>query len=169
MSHKYLILGLLAQNPMTGYDIRKHVKDVLSAATNASYGTLYPTLHKLLSEEAVHVTEVEQASRPSKKIYQITSKGRSVLQNWLKEPPADDKVRREFLLKFYFASDLAEQEVKSLLNRRRDDMQSKLESLHAERSDTTNPRQQWIIDYAITMYRAEMDWLQQVAQQIPVA
>ncbi|MEO1291129.1 MAG: PadR family transcriptional regulator [Chloroflexota bacterium] len=64
MSHKYLILGLLAQNPMTGYDIRKHVKDVLSAATNASYGTLYPTLHKLLSEEAVHVTEVEQASRP---------------------------------------------------------------------------------------------------------
>jgi hypothetical protein len=48
-------------------------------------------------------------------------------------------------------------------------MQSKLDSLRAKRKDITNPRQQWIIDYAITIYRAEMDWLQQVEQQISVA
>jgi len=169
MSHKYLILGLLAQNPMTGYDIRKHVKDVLSAVTSASYGTLYPTLHKLLDDGAVRVDEIIQDSRPSKKVYSITSTGRTALDNWLKEPPADDKVRREFLLKFYFASDLAEQELLSLLTRRRDEMKSRLESLRAERNDNTNPRERWIIDYAITIYRAEMDWLQQVEKQISVA
>jgi DNA-binding PadR family transcriptional regulator len=169
MSHKYLILGLLAQNPMTGYDIRKHVKDVLSAVTNASYGTLYPTLHKLLEDGDVQVDEVEQGSRPSKKVYSITSRGQSALESWLKEPPADDKIRREFLLKFYFASNFAEQELHALLTRRRDEMRSKLESLRAERSETSNPRQQWIIDYAITIYRAEIDWLQQVEKEIIVA
>ncbi len=30
MSYKYLILGLLAQNPMTGYDMRKHINDMQS-------------------------------------------------------------------------------------------------------------------------------------------
>ena len=169
MSHKYLILGLLAQNPMTGYDIRKHVKDVLSAVTNASYGTLYPTLHKLLEDGAVHVNEVEQGSRPSKKVYSITSRGQSALESWLNEPPADDKVRREFLLKFYLASNFAGQDLHSLLSRRRNEMQSKLESLRTERRDISNPRQKWIIDYAIMIYGAEMDWLRHMEQQISVA
>jgi len=169
MSHKYLILGLLAQNPMTGYDIRKHVKDVLSAVTNASYGTLYPTLHKLLDKGAVQMDEVEQQSRPAKKVYSITATGRSDLESWLKEPPAEDKVRREFLLKLYFAKDIAEQELRTLLNRRRDDMQAKLASLRAERDAITDPREQWIVDYAMFIYRAEMDWLQQVEAQITAA
>lgn len=169
MSHKYLILGLLAQNPMTGYDIRKHVKDVLSTVTNASYGTLYPTLHKLLKEGAVYVDEVEQGSRPSKKVYSITSRGQSALETWFKEPPADDRVRREFLLKFYLASNFAGQDLHALLSRRRDEMRSKLESLRTERKDTDNLRQRWIIDYAIMIYRAEMDWLQNMEKQISVA
>lgn len=169
MSHKYLVLGLLAQNPMTGYDIRKHVKDVLSSVTNASYGTLYPTLHKLLEDGAVHVDKIEQGRRPSKKVYSITSRGQSALESWLQEPPADDKVRREFLLKFYLASNFAGQDLLALLNRRRNEMQSKLESLRLERSDTTNLRQKWIIDYAIMIHRAEMDWLQHMETQISVA
>jgi DNA-binding PadR family transcriptional regulator len=55
MSHRYLILGLLAEQPITGYDIRKHVQAMLRAVTNASYGTLYPTLHKLLAEGVVQI------------------------------------------------------------------------------------------------------------------
>ena len=96
MSHRHLILGLLAEQPMTGYDIRKYVTDVLGTVTNASYGTLYPTLHKLLSEGAVQVEEVEQDSRPAKKIYHITEQGQHILNNWLQEPPAEDNIKREF-------------------------------------------------------------------------
>lgn len=31
---------------MSGYDIKKQVNAALGMITNASYGTLYPTLHK---------------------------------------------------------------------------------------------------------------------------
>ncbi|MEL7436822.1 MAG: PadR family transcriptional regulator [Chloroflexota bacterium] len=169
MSHRYLILGLLAQNPMTGYDIRKHVKEVLSVVTNASYGTLYPTLHKLLSEGAVRMDEVEQQNRPAKKVYYITAQGQASLQKWLKKPPADDKVRREFLLKLYFASESAEPQVTPLLTQRRQRMQAKLDALQAERRTVNDLRQQWIIDYAVSMVRAEIAWLTDMVSRLSVA
>lgn len=51
----------------------------LSAALNASYGTLYPTLPKLLEGGAVEVQAVAQVSRPSKKVYHVTERGRQAL------------------------------------------------------------------------------------------
>ena len=60
MSHRYLILGLLAERPMMGYDIKKRVIIARNAVTNVSYGTLYPTLHRLQSEDAVEMQEVHR-------------------------------------------------------------------------------------------------------------
>jgi len=168
MSHRYLILGLLAQNPMTGYDMRKHVKEVLSVVTSASYGTLYPTLHKLLSEGAVRVDEVEQQNRPAKKVYYITPQGQAILQTWLEKPPADDKVRREFLLKLYFASESAQGQVTLLLTQRRQRMQAQLEALQRERRTVNDPRREWIIDYALSMVRAEITWLTDMVSRFSV-
>jgi PadR family transcriptional regulator AphA len=169
MSHKYLILGLLAQNPMTGYDMRKHVQDVLSVVTNASYGSLYPTLHKLLEEGAVQMDEVEQEGRPAKKIYRITNKGAKDLQGWLKQPPAEDKIKREFLLKLYFAQEMPAQDLRKMLHRRREEMQARLTSLYDEREATNDPRQKWILDYTLSMYQAEMNWLEQLGEELSIA
>src|SRR5690242_14046225 len=115
MSHKYLILGLLAEQPMTGYDIRKHVKDVLSAATSTSYGTLYPMLHKMLKDGSLEVQEIPQKGRPAKKVYRITAAGQREFDIWLKRPPEGDKIKREFLLKLYLARHLSDAEVLTLL------------------------------------------------------
>jgi len=169
MSHKYLILGLLAQNPMTGYDMRKHVQDVLSVVTNASYGSLYPILHKLLEEEAVQMDEVAQEGRPAKKIYRITQKGAKELQAWLKQAPAEDKFKREFLLKLYFAQEMPAQDLRKMLMRRQQEMQARLSSLYLEREATNDPRQKWILDYSLSMYQAEMTWLEQVQEDLSIA
>lgn len=74
MSHRYLFLGLLKECPRSGYDIKKRVKVALGVVTNASYGALYPTLHKLETEGAVAMQEVPQRGRPSKKVYRLTEK-----------------------------------------------------------------------------------------------
>jgi PadR family transcriptional regulator, regulatory protein AphA len=169
MSHRYLILGLLAEQPMTGYDIRKHVQDMLRAVTNASYGTLYPTLHKLLADGAVQMQEIEQEGRPAKKVYRITEVGHSELGGWLKEPPAADNIKREFLLKLYFAKNLPQAELQRLLTERRDATQARLDHLCAERDALQDSRQRWIVDYSVSLCRAEMDWLTQLEQQIDFA
>ncbi|MBC8099672.1 MAG: PadR family transcriptional regulator [Armatimonadetes bacterium] len=166
MSHRYLILGLLAEQPMTGYDIKKRVEAALSAATNASYGTLYPTLHKLLRESAVQVQEVLQVSRPSKKVYHLTEVGRQELYAWLKQPPAADQVRREFLLKLYLGKDLPDRDVLTLIISRRGEAESLLKTLRAGQKTISNPRQGWVMEYALSLTKAEIDWLAKLEAQI---
>lgn len=169
MSHRYLILGLLAEQPMTGYDIKKRVQAVLSAATNASYGTLYPTLHKLLNEGAVEVQEVLQVSRPSKKVYHVTDTGRIELENWLKQPAAADQIRREFLLKLYLGKDLPREDLQTLLKARRGETEAQVKSLRAEIKTADDPHQTWVIDYALSLCKAEIDWINQLEKKLGVA
>lgn len=169
MSHRYLILGLLAESPMSGYDIKKQVNSALAAATNASYGTLYPTLHKLLAEGAVEMQEVAQQGRPSKKIYQITEQGRQELLEWLKQPTAADQVRREFLLKLYLARSLGAQEVVALLQARRDQAENAQKALLKEKRAAETEAAAWVADYALTLCQTEIEWLKRVENQIGIA
>jgi len=168
MSHRFLILGLLAERPMSGYDMKKRVSASLSTVTSASYGTLYPTLHKLLSEGQVKVQEIQQEGRPIKKVYQITEKGRLSLKDWLLKPPANDQVRREFLLKLYLGKDLKQEDVLKLLANRRDETRAKLKLLKAERKRCKDKQQTWVMEYALALCKAEMDWLNQVEAQVAV-
>ncbi len=157
---------------MTGYGIKKHVKTRLNAVTSASYGTLYPTLHKLLEEGAVEVDEVPQTGRPAKKVYKITPAGRDELDMWLKQPPAMDQVKREFLLKLYFSKDLPLHQLRTLITYRRSEVQTMLDALQSEdfsKEDASTPHQTWVMDYVLSLYQAEMDWLRQLEAEIGVA
>ena len=169
MSHRYLILGLLAERPMTGYDIKKHVKTVLGAVTNASYGTLYPALHKLQQEGAVEVEEVPQKGRPAKKVYRITERGRSDLQGWLRQPATTDQIRREFLLKVYLAKSMEKQDLLLLLASRRCEAEALLKALRAEKQDVHDTHQGWVVDYALSLCKAEVDWLKRLEAQVSAA
>ena len=166
MSYKYLILGLLAEKPMSGYDIKKQVKQAMSVVTSASYGTLYPMLHKLLADGYVEVNEITQRSRPSKKVYSLTDQGREDLKKWLKEPALADQVRREFLLKLYLAKNLGEQELRQLITSRRAETEGMLKTLNTDRSRTTDTQQQWVTDYALSLCEAEVLWLTQFEGQL---
>lgn len=152
--------------PMSGYDIKKRVNYALKAIANASYGTLYPTLHRLLDEGAVEVNEVVQVGRPSKKIYRITEKGEAELRDWLKQSPASDQIRREFLLKLYLAHDLSATELGALMKARRDEVTHTLEALRDERAAAQTLQQVWVIDYAMQLSEAELEWIKGIQTQI---
>jgi PadR family transcriptional regulator AphA len=160
MSYKYLVLGLLAERPMSGYDIKKHVKTVLGAITSASYGTLYPTLHKLLEDGDVEMQEVPQHGRPSKKVYFLTEQGRSDLRKWLNQPAAADQVKREFLLKLYLAKHFDEADLQAMVAGRRTEAEMLLRTYEADKRNAKTAEQAWIADYSSALCRAELDWLQ---------
>lgn len=166
MSYRYLVLGLLAERPMSGYDIKKHVKTVLGAITTASYGTLYPTLHKLLADGDVEMKEVPQHGRPSKKVYTLTDQGRNDLQNWLHQPASADQVKREFLLKLYLARQVDEFDLQSIVASRRTEAEMLLRTYENDKRNAKTAQQAWIADYSSAMCQAELDWLQQFQAQL---
>jgi DNA-binding PadR family transcriptional regulator len=162
MSHKHLVLGLLLDQPMTGYDIRKHVQTVLSAATSTSYGTLYPVLHRLLTDGCVVVQEIPQKGRPPKKVYRITPSGERELTAWLKQPPEADKIRREFLLKLYLARHLPRHELLNLLEQRRAETIAALNTLRIHSKKGNHEPDAWIMEYVTALHKAEIAWLDNV-------
>jgi PadR family transcriptional regulator AphA len=169
MSHRYLVLGLLSEAPMTGYEIKKRVGTSLKSVTHASYGTLYPTLHRLLAEGAVRMEEQPQTHRPARKVYQITERGKRELEAWLQQPPAADQVRREFLLKLFLAHTLPPEDLKSLCYHRRAATEAQLTELQ-QANDALNGRtartQRWVQDYTIELCKAELNWLNRLIAQI---
>jgi len=100
---KYVILGLLTEAPMTGYDIKKIIDIRFSFFWNESYGQLYPMLKALTKENLISADK--STGGRGKVIYAITPEGRKTLREWLAEPVEKELVRFELLLKMYFSGE----------------------------------------------------------------
>jgi len=98
MNVRTLCLGILTFQEASGYEIKKMIEDdVFSHFIDASYGSIYPALTKMLAEGLVSVRAEEQAGKPDKKVYKITETGRDELSRALAVDPARDKFKSEFL------------------------------------------------------------------------
>lgn len=105
---KYAILGLLADQPMTGYDVKKWFDKALGYFWDAGYGQIYPTLKKMKNNGLVTLEVENEKNRPIRKIYTITQKGRDELREWLSQPADREKVKFEILLKLFFGHNVGE-------------------------------------------------------------
>jgi DNA-binding PadR family transcriptional regulator len=56
------ILGLLEEQELHGYEIRRRVRDELGLLSNVSFGSLYPALSRLQRTGAVEATEEDETT-----------------------------------------------------------------------------------------------------------
>lgn len=172
MSHRHLILGLLLEAPMSGYDIKKRLSETMSMIASPGYGAVYPTLHRLFEEGAVTMNVVKQDGKPSKKVYTIAEPGRKELVAWLRKPSSPDKVTREFLLKVLLAQNLELDDLKEELERRREETETfykTLKELKTQPAKQVNGHHNLVITYAQRMCEAELCWLDQVEADLCTA
>ena len=100
---KYVVLGMLARMPQTGYTIKKWIEQEYSHFWQESFGQIYPTLKKLVAEGlAVSSNNTETGNGRGQIVYSITDAGRKELSDWLREEPEIEKLRYEILLKVSF-------------------------------------------------------------------
>lgn len=100
---KYVVLGMLARKPQTGYTIKKWIEQEYSHFWQESFGQIYPTLKKLVAEGlAVSSDNTETGNGRGQIVYSITDAGRKELSVWLREEPEIEKLRYEILLKISF-------------------------------------------------------------------
>ena len=97
-----VLLGLLAIEPMSGYDLGLTIRQSVGHFWNESYGQIYPNLKKLANEGFVTCKTERQRGKPNRRIYSITEKGRERLTKWLAVPPQPEIPRNEMLLKLFF-------------------------------------------------------------------
>jgi PadR family transcriptional regulator AphA len=97
-----VLLGILAIEPMSGYDLGHTIRASVGHIWNESYGQIYPNLKRLAADGFVTAKTERQKSKPDRRIYSVTEKGRERLVKWLALPPQPEIARNEFLLKLFF-------------------------------------------------------------------
>jgi len=86
-STRLLILGVLKNRPLHGYEVR-HELELWSAEqwANVAYGSIYFALKKMAEEGLVEAVGTDQiGNRPARTIYAITERGRAEFERLLRE------------------------------------------------------------------------------------
>jgi DNA-binding PadR family transcriptional regulator len=107
---RYVILGLLSHEPLTGYDIKKRIEGSISYFYDASFGQIYPELASMEEQMLISKKIEMYEKKPLRKIYSITESGLSELQKWLTLPIEEEKVRYDILLKIFFGRCISAEE-----------------------------------------------------------
>ena len=98
MSLRHSLLGLLAEQPRTGYELTRLFDDSLLNVWPASHSQIYPELAKLAADGLIRQT----ASGPrGKKVYSITQGGMDEIRAWLRTEP-DHSTRNPSFLRVFF-------------------------------------------------------------------
>ncbi|WP_024803577.1 PadR family transcriptional regulator [Nocardia sp. BMG51109] len=96
MSIRYALLGLLRDQPATGYELtQRFAQGIGRHAWSAKHSQIYPELRKLTDEGLIEV--VEEGAR-GKRVYGVTEPGRAELREWLLRGPDEGTVRNPLLL-----------------------------------------------------------------------
>lgn len=155
------ILGLLTEQELHGYELKKRLGELLSSRASVSFGSLYPALARLEAQGAVKAVE-ERTTVPAapmsgslagelaafkarvrssslvkgtgrgKKVYGITDLGRERLVELLSHPDVSDD--REFTLRVAFARHLEGAARLELFERRRAELLGRRDDLRRRRT-----------------------------------
>lgn len=162
MDIKTLCLGILSLGDATGYEIKKMVAEGgLSFFSEASYGSIYPALGKLMADGLVTCREMAQDRRPDKKVYSLTEKGREELKQSLRHEPHPDKTRSEFLAALLFAESVAPERITPLVEERIREHEEKIAALEALLTPDMTGASRFVVAYGIATQKAALKFLEE--------
>lgn len=171
MPVRHAILGLLAQHPRHGYELKAAFEALAGGPENweVKPAQVYTTLARLSEAGLVSEEAVEKDGGPEKHIYQLTSIGQAELSAWFMEGCLPDHMRDEFYLKLMLALALDDTDVNHMLSRERTLLYQELHRVTTQRQ-TADPRQELgmilLLDKAVMHLEADLRWLDMVEARL---
>ena len=112
MSLRFALLGLLAVQPASGYDLKRAINRSTYFIWNATGPQVYNTLNKLRDDGFITSKSQPQQGKPDKHIHTITAHGRSALKDFMEEPIRAAVTRDEVLLRIFFGNFASKKSIK---------------------------------------------------------
>lgn len=171
---RYVLLGLLSHEPLSGYDIKKRIDQSISQFWNVGYGQIYPTLALLEKEGLIERILSENAKGPQRNVFAITNKGHTLLEQWLLQPEEKEYTRYEILLKMFFSGKLdtavSIQRIRAF--QKRYEPISKMMALYADNLKTVmdmDPDHKHFfltVRFGEYVYKAYLDWAEEALSML---
>lgn len=170
MSLKFALLGLLADGPQYGYEIKRSFEAVVGNLWSVSYGQLYPTLRRLLGDGLVRRRTTRGKRAADRNVYSLTAKGARSLEKWLMNAePRAYSVKDEFTLKFLFFHRLPRERVLEHLRAQREQVLRDRESFQrtaAAMGAEAGYYPRAIVNKGIVHLAAEEEWLSAIIAEM---
>ena len=165
MSVRHAILGLLAQRPRHGYDLRAAFSAVVGGDENwdVKPAQIYTTLERLEEAGLVECTsDMGEGAEPGRRIYAITPQGDAVLREWFASGVVPEHQRDEFFVKLMTALVSGEADTGRLVQTQRATLYQELHAATTLR-DNYNPHTEMaqilLLDKSIMHLEADLRWL----------
>ena len=157
MSVRYGILGLLAQEPLHGYEVKTRFESLFGGTWEVNFGQVYTTLQRL--ERDGLVEPADGRGDRAKLTYRLTGAGRAALERWLAQPEAEpQQLREEIHLKLLLTGRLADGNLRRLLAGQRRVYLQRLKDLAAlERRARRDGRDDLVLVIKSAMLHTEAD------------
>jgi DNA-binding PadR family transcriptional regulator len=106
-----VILGMLRLGARTGYEIKRTIDFSTRFFWSASYGQIYPELHRL-EERGLVRARPDPRGGVKRTSYRLTKAGESALREWLTDAESFTfELRDEHLLRFFFGDLISREDV----------------------------------------------------------
>lgn len=139
MSVRYAILGLLIEQPMHGYRLKKVIDHRLSPLWGLTTGQIYQSLGAMERSALVESRIERRRNRPQRKVYTVTPAGRRTLSAWLDKWPshACRTIRDEPIVRMMFAEGQRALDLDRWMDRECDEIQVRLKRISLMRETAT--------------------------------
>ena len=166
MSAAHVLLGVLADGPAHGYDLKREHDARLPGAKELPYGQVYAALQRLERDGLVEVAETTSEGGPERTVYAITGPGRAELAAWLETtepagPYAADELVRKVVTALRLGADAA-----GFLKRQRVVHLARMKELLAQLDATTDVAGRIAIDHTISHLDADLRWLEAAVTRV---
>lgn len=169
MSLRFAALGLLAQQPGSGYDLLKRFEHTMANVWPATQSQLYGELNKLASAGLIEVTDVGARGR---KEYGITPAGREELFHWLADARNDPPYRSAQLLRVFLLGEMTGEQARQYMKDIAEQADSELCRLSGLRDsiEWDNTEADFYgraaLEYGLRAEAMEADWARWVTDEI---
>ncbi|ARY90291.1 MULTISPECIES: PadR family transcriptional regulator [Lacticaseibacillus] len=170
MQGKDVVLGLLNQRDMSGYEIKEVFETQLKFFFDGTFGMIYPILRKLEKDELIQKKHVVQDLKPNKNIYSITELGKKEFMTYLNSKTVEETFKSDFLMRMYFGQDLDRDKVISFveqeITRKKTNLSELTDNYERWTDNGMNSFQEITFMYGIAYYKSEIEVLDKALEQL---
>jgi DNA-binding PadR family transcriptional regulator len=180
------VLGLLSEQPLHGYELKKRLSETLGPLWGISFGSLYPALRRLERSGAIEAVEPDDRApagivatgsvkgdlaaarvrrRPraglrTRKAYRITPTGEQLFDQLLTDESDDDE--RSFALKLSFCRHLTAAARLAFLERRRAQLTQRLSKTRRNPARSTDRYTRSLLEHRVQSTQHDLEWIEEL-------
>ncbi|HZD68147.1 MAG TPA: PadR family transcriptional regulator [Actinomycetes bacterium] len=160
-----VLLGVIADEPRSGYGLKRMFNASPASVYQPSPGALYPALRRLERRGLLYVEQTVSRGRRPLHLYHVTEAGRAAHLDWLRQPVVPATVASDLglhLMRFaLMENQLAREDVLAFLKSLADALDSfvsGMEQYLASGVQSSRPDAQLALEHGIAIHRASLQW-----------